>query len=205
MSTVIAISGLPGAGSTTVSKLLAEKLNIQHFSPGRLYKDIATGKLANQDYYKTFKEICDKKGLIIPEQKNKDDSSGALNLWQTEFGKSSELHKAIDELQAKLSEQSNIVFDGKLSLKMIEKANPKVWLTASLKERAERTAERDNLKKENAEEILKKRQEIERKEWLNIYGIDYWEQEKTASLTIDTTNLSPEQTAQKIIEQLQEK
>jgi cytidylate kinase len=199
MKYVIAISGPPGAGSTTTARILSERLNLDYFSPGRLFKDIALGAFEKQNYASVFKEICAKKGLTIPNLVDKDDSHGAMNLWQTDFGKSPKLHEAIDELQSNLSEKGGLVFDGKLSIHMIKKAKPKIWLHCSLEERANRAAKRDNLSKEAALEIVKKRQETERSEWKKIYKKDYFDQEKHADLIIDTTNLSPEEVVEEII------
>ena len=47
---VIAISGLPGSGSTTIAKLLAKNLSLEYFSPGQLFKDIASGKYKEKSY-----------------------------------------------------------------------------------------------------------------------------------------------------------
>ncbi|MFH1290763.1 MAG: (d)CMP kinase [Nanoarchaeota archaeon] len=202
MEHVIAISGPPGAGSTTTARLLSEELGLKFFSPGRLFKDIATGRFNKQSYASLFREICTKRGINMPDFTGVDDSHGAINLWKTEFGKSPQLHEAIDELQIKLGERGGIVLDGKLSIHLIKNAKPKIWLKAFLDERAERAANRDDVSKDKAFEIVKKRQETERAEWKKIYGKDYWEQEKDADIVIDTTNLLPEQVVEQIISKM---
>src|SRR3989344_6862038 len=190
---VIAISGLPGSGSTTASKILAEKLNLNLFSPGKLFKDIASGNFKDKYYSKLFDEICRSKRVEIPVFKSEGDSHGALNLWNTNFGKSKKFHEAIDELQIKLAEQGDIIFDGKLSLHMIKNAFPKIWLTASLEKRAERISEREKLKLKEARKIVEQRQNAERLEWKNIYDVDYWQQESKADIIINTSDLNQEQ------------
>lgn len=195
----IAISGPPGSGSTSTAKILAEKLNLNYFSPGRLYKDIATGKFETQFYANIFKELCAKRNLEIPSFNEKDDSNGAVNLWQTEFGKSPKLHEAIDELQIILSEKGGIVIDGKLSLHMLRKADTKIWMFADLEERAKRTVKRDGIDPEKSVEIVKKRESFERTEWNKIYGFDYLDQESQAHIKIDTTQKTSEQVADEIL------
>lgn len=198
----IAISGLPGAGSTTTAKLLAEKLKIEFFSPGQLFKDIAKGKIEQQKYFPFFKEALKKRDIVLPNFSAENDSEAAKNLWQTEIGKNPHFHEILDELQIKLANLANIIIDGKLSLIKIKNANLKIWLTASLEERAKRTAERDELAYVEALELVKNRQEIEREEWKKIYSIDYFEQEKIADLIIDTTKLSPQEVIEIISDKL---
>lgn len=199
---IISISGPPGAGSTTVAKILAEKLNLDYFSPGRLYKDIARGTFEQQNYAAEFKKICAEKQVMLSQLTEKNDSHGTLNFWQTSLGKDPKFHEAIDDLQVILSQKGNVIFDGKLSIFMIKNANPKIWLNCSLEERAKRAAQRDNISHEEAISIVRKRQETEREEWKKIYGQDSWDQEKEADIVIDTTNISPEEIAEQIISQI---
>ncbi len=196
---VIVISGLPGAGSTTLSKLIAQKLSLDYFSPGRVFKDIAHGKVEQQYYYQNLKELFDKKGIIIPKLKASNESEAALNLWNTELGKSKELHNILDKLQLELAQKGNIVIDGKLSLFMIKNADFKIWLKASQEARIKRSAQRDNIEFEIAREIIPQREQKELEEWTRIYDFDYREQEKIADLVINTSNLSPDEIADKII------
>jgi len=196
---VIAISGLPGSGSSTAARLLSEKLQIDFFSPGQLFKDIATGRFKEQHYSKLFLKICEGKGLVIPDMKFVYDSHGAIEFWSTPLGKSPSFHEAIDKLQIELSQKGNIVIDGKLSLEMIKDARPKIWLKAELTERAKRIAKREGMEEVKAREIVERKQTIERKEWEKIYGVDYWAQENNADIIIDTTSLTPEQVIEKIL------
>lgn len=199
---VIAISGQPGAGSTTTSNILASRLNLRYFSPGRLFKDIAKGTVTDQYYYNLFKEKCDKLKISIPSRALSDDSHATLELWNSSFGKSKSFHKIIDDLQKELAAKGNIVIDGKLSLNMIPRANVKIWLKASLPARALRAAGRDSLIPNEAQQVLASREQAEREEWKKMYGFDYWEQEKQADLVIDTSGKSPEEVVSLILEKL---
>jgi cytidylate kinase len=199
---VVAISGQPGAGSTTVGRVLAEKLGVSYFSPGRLFKDIAEGRVKEQHYYSLFRELCDAQGLEIPDMSATDDSHATNDFWDTPLGRSEELHNILDDLQRKLAEKGDLVLDGKLSLKMVGNADLKVWLKASADERARRSAERDKIPFEEAKRVMLERQAKERKEWFRIYGFDYWDQEKDADLVIDTTSIPPQKIVDRIISAL---
>jgi CMP/dCMP kinase len=200
---VIAISGQPGAGSTTVGKLLAEKLELKYFSPGQLFKDISKGRITQKHYHPLFEKICEQKNLEIPQiDKSEKDSSAAINVWNSSIGENQSFHSVIDELQLKLAEKGNIVIDGKLSLRMIKSANLKIWFKASLEARVKRTSQREKLELEEAKKIVLKKEEKERRGWNKIYGFDYWEQENDADLVIDTSDLKPEEIVDKIISKL---
>lgn len=198
----ILISGKPGAGSTTLAKLLASKLQLDYFSPGQLFKDVALGKVKNQFYYPLFKKMCDAKKLKVPDMNSSDNSNATIDLWKTQFGSSTILHNIIDKLQKVLAKKGDIVIDGKLSLFIIKSADLKVWLNADTKARAARTSFRDNLSKDTAIEIIKEREKNERATWKKIYGLDYFSQETLADLVIDTSKLSPEQVLERILAKL---
>lgn len=198
----VLISGPPGAGTTTASKLVAARLKIGYFSPGQLFKDIALGKIKSQFYYPLFKKMCDAAGLKIPEMKSSNNSLAAADLWKTDFGKNPVTHKLIDKMQALLAEDGNIVIDGKLALFIIKKADLKVWLKADIRTRAKRTSRRDGLKQDFAEKVIKDREDEERENWKKIYGLDYFTQENLADLVIDTSHLTPEKVTEEILANL---
>ena len=200
--TVIAISGLPGAGSSATAKALAARLNLHFFSAGQLFKDISTGKVKERNYYPLLKELCDKENLVIPEFNYANDSLGTISLWDTEFGKSHKLHHLIDSLQKELGKKGNIVAEGKLAITMVENANFRIWLKASLDARAKRSAHRDSLDIDSAKEILTKRLEKEQRELKRIYNFDYLEQEHKANIIINTEDISVDKIVERIVKSI---
>lgn len=168
---VICVSGQPGCGTSTVAKLLAQKLKLKYFSPGQYFKS----------------------------QSKEKETLAAVNVWRTQRGASKGFHEDIDGLQRALAEEGNIVIDGKLSIRMIKNADLKVWLKASTKKRTERIMKRDSIGYEEASAQLIEKETLERDSWKRIYGFDYFEQEKEANFVLDVSDLNPEQTADKII------
>lgn len=195
----IAISGMPGAGSSTVGKLLANELSMHHFSPGQLFKDISKGTVKEQHYYKLFKHLCDLKGLNIPEMSVKEDSKAVVSLWDSEFGRSKSFHEVLDRLQLELAKRKRIVIDGKLSLRMIPDADIKIWIRAELEERAKRIAEREKISVDEAKKNIVERESREREEWKRIYGFDYFDQEEDADIIVDSSTMSPQSIVEVIL------
>lgn len=191
----ITISGTPGAGDTTTTEKLAEKLG---------YKEISIGEIQ--------KKIAKKQGKT-PEE-----------LWEKQEKNPEELKKfnqKLDKKQKKIAEkQNNIIINGKLSAHHIPNADLKIFLDADIEERAKRALMRKKQgRKEFAETIdkgkkykqpkkeklrekiqeIKKRQNKETQHWEKLYGFNYIKDKDSYDLIIDTTNKKPNKVV-KIIE-----
>ena len=175
---VIAISGLPCVGTTTVGKLVARKLGLGFFSPGAYFKQ----------HFRAEKEI--------------DRALGFLRTG----GSEKEFHVKLDKMQLDVAKAGDVVIAGKLSIYILKDlADLKVWLKADLNTRVKRLCERDELAIKEAKSKLKERESLERELWKSIYGIDYVEQESMADVVIDTSKKTPAQVAAQIIRNLKSK
>ncbi len=174
---VIAVSGPPSAGSSTIAMGLAKKLKLKFFAPG----------LIEKKHGKSYKQ-----------------SEAALKGWQTRTVKSKKFHQNLDKLQIEIAKKGGVVICGKLSIHFLKGiADFTIWLDVPLKVRAKRAVERDKIPLKEAMAKISERERIERKEWKRIYGFDYFDQKKQADIVFDSSGLAPEQTVNKIFKLIQ--
>lgn len=171
---IITISGKAGSGKSTIAKLLSEKLNLKHYSIGDLMRAMAA-----------------EKGLSL-----------------LEFNKLAEKDSSIDfELDNKLKElgktKDNFVVDGRLASFFVPNAQVKVFLDADDEVRAQRILNDKRLheKSKSLKEMIaniKKREESEKKRYQKYYGVSYMDK-KLYNYAIDTSNMAPNEVADKIM------
>ena len=112
---IITISGLHGTGKSTIAKLIAEKLKIQYYSTGQIFRVLA---LETNMTLEEFTEYV---------EENPD------------------IDKKLDSKIIEIAQKGNIVIDSQLSgyiLKTI--ADFKILLTCTLETRVKRMSERDS-------------------------------------------------------------
>ena len=175
---VIVISGQSTCGSTTTGNILAKKLGVNFFSVGRKYKEIAK------------------------EKTNEKETKAVAKFFSTKDGSKKSLHKMLDEMQVELAKRGNIVIDSKLGIRMIKNADLKVYLKAKRSVRIKRVAKRDHIPIEDARKILLKKDELEEKNFYKLYGFHPSEQEKEADIIIDTSDKTPEEITNIILNEL---
>jgi len=139
---IITISGPPGSGKSTLSKLLSARLGMELVSMGDIFRKCAEERCMGLSEF----------GLLA--KCNRD------------------IDREIDEMQKKIArERDNIILEGRLSGFLVD-ANLKVWLKAPLEMRAERIARRESKSAEKAMAETKEREQCERDRYLNYYDID---------------------------------
>ncbi|MBU4140227.1 MAG: AAA family ATPase [Euryarchaeota archaeon] len=138
----ITISGPPGSGKSTLSKMLSSKLGLELISMGDIFRKLASDRCMSLDEFGTLAKCND------------------------------EIDRKLDEEQKKVAkEKDNIILEGRLSGFLVE-ADLKVWLKAPLEIRAERIAKRENKSVSSAIKETSEREECERVRYLNYYDID---------------------------------
>lgn len=169
----ITLTGNLGSGKTSVCKEL-EKMG---------YKIISTGNI--------FREIAEEKGISVIELNElaKKDRS---------------IDDLIDTRSTKLGKElDNVVFDSRMAWNFVENSF-KVFMLVDTKESAKRVFSGEARQSENynnEEEVysgLKKRANLERNRYKELYNVDYYDA-SNYNLIIESTDASPKQIAEEII------
>ena len=139
---IITISGPPGSGKSTLSKIISAKLGMELISMGDIFRKCAEDRCMCLAEYGMLAKSCD------------------------------DIDREIDDMQKKIArEKDNIVLEGRLSGFLVD-ADLKVWLKAPLEIRAERIASRENKSVSEAMAETSEREECERERYINYYNID---------------------------------
>lgn len=139
---LLTISGLPGSGTTTVSRILAERHGLEMISAGELFRSLA------KEY-----------GMTLAEFGELAESDDSIDL-------------KIDERQREIaSTRDNVILEGRLAGHMAGKAL-KVWIKAPVEVRVNRIAGRESGPFEEKLEETKEREASEATRYSTIYGID---------------------------------
>jgi CMP/dCMP kinase len=174
---IIAISGLPGSGKSTLAKMVAEKLKLKYFSIGSLMREIATKNNLSL--------------LELSAHAEKDKRIDAM----------------LDNAQADLAiKEDNYVLDSRLGYHFLKRAF-KVFVKVSDDEaarrvfEAKRPEEKENTSVEETLKSLQTRHQSEVLRYKKHYGLNPFD-ESNYDCVIDTTGLSAEEAASRLIEKI---
>mgnify|MGYP001582568055 FL=1 len=175
---IITISGFPGSGKSTVAKILEKKLGLKRYYMGGLRREAAR-----------------KKGITLEELNKLGETDPSTD-------------KIVDDLLFKLGKtEDNFIAEGRTAFYFIPNSI-KFFLDIDLKEGARRTFEEKKKGSDRNEtitktveeelELHKERIENDRRRYKKYYGFDCYDTSKY-DFVIDTTNLSPEEVAEKMM------
>lgn len=148
---VVAIDGPAGSGKGTVTKLIAEKLNLIYIDSGATYRCVALAairngiKLEEQDKIielaKTLDIIFDTNGHTYLNGEDVSDliRSKEVTAIVSQVSSIVEVRSLMVDLQRKMSEGRNVIMEGRdITTVVFPNADFKFYLDASVEERANR-------------------------------------------------------------------
>ena len=202
---VITVDGPAGSGKSTVAKLLAQKLSLDHLDSGKIYRTIAylSLQMSLEDALVEVRKAkfnSDKvffNGKDISQEIRKDD----VGKKASEISRNPKVREVANEIQRQIAQSSKkgIVVDGRdAGTVVFPNANVKFFITASAAERARRKMkelEELGIKKsfdEVLKDILERDRQDKEREIAPLKIPD-------GAVVIDTTDLSPDQVVEKML------
>ncbi len=213
---IVAVDGPAGSGKGTLTKLVADKLNLQYIDTGAMYRCIALKMLEEgiclEDTDK-IKEILD--GIEIDLQGPKVILNGrdvSKEIRTVEVANFTSPVSTIDfvrtkmvELQRGLGKEKDIIMEGRdIGTVVFPNADVKIYLDASAEERAKRRVKQneENGIASNYEQILK---DIIERDTRDMSRPNSPLKKAEDAVVVDTTDAECEVNAQKIIDVIKSK
>lgn len=220
MSFIVGIDGPAGSGKGTVTKAISNKLGLINIDTGSTYRCVALEtlnrgisienkeaiiKVANEIDIKIEPKADGDRIYLNGKDVTKEIRSKEVTKIVSPVSSIVEVRLKMVEVQRKLAEGKDIIMEGRdICTYVFPNADVKIYLDASLEERAKRRFEENQEKgiDMNYEEVLesiKSRDDNDKNKEIGSLKL------APDSIVIDTTNLSIEEVVEKIIGIIEEK
>ncbi len=160
---LITLSGLPGSGTSTVARLVAAELGVDHLDGGTVFRTVAA-----------------EQGLSLAEYAARAEHDEAID-------------RALDDRLTERARTGDVLLESRLAgwlATRAELAALRVWIACDEVERARRVADRDAHDAVEALEHNRIREKSERARYLGYYDIDLTDL-SIYDLVLDSTDVGP--------------
>jgi len=168
---LITISGLPGSGKTTVARLVAEELGLEHVYAGDIFRRQAA-----------------EHGMTLEAYARRAENDHAID-------------RALDAIMRERAARGHAVLEGRLAAFMADEARQpalKVFLNAPEPVRVERIRAREGGATEERLQETQAREASDARRYQQIYGVDYHDQARY-DVVLTTDGRTPEELAREIV------
>ena len=214
MSNIITIDGPAGSGKSTVSRLLAKRLNAVYLDTGAMYRAVALAakrRVIRLDNGGALKNLCSSLDLFFDSSvdpprlflDNEDVTlairSPEMDMAASDVSSVKEVREAMTGLQRKMAERSDVVAEGRdMGSVVFPLARHKFFITASAMARTERRynerlARGESVSRDFVDSELRKRDHQDQGRVLAPL------RPAEDAIIIDTTDLSIGQVLEKIL------
>lgn len=215
MSFVVAIDGPAGSGKGTITKLVAQKMNLVNIDTGAMYRCVALKAIREQVDSTKIEEVeklvenisieIKRKGenqivFLDGEDVSKEIRTPEVDACVAKFAALACVRNKMTPLQRKMGEKENIIMEGRdIGTAVFPDADVKIYLDASIEERANRRYKQDiekgiKISYEEVLESIKQRHKLETEREIAPL------RQAEDAVYIDSTSMSIEEVVEKIVE-----
>ena len=212
----VAVDGPAGSGKSTITKMVAKSLGFNYVDTGAMYRALTYNFLSNnlsELNEKRIKELLSKVQFRVEyvdgvqyvyvndEEVSDKIRTAEVSKYTSLFAKSPAVREFLIDTQRNLAGSNNIIMDGRdIASVVLPNADVKIFLTASVEERARRRVldfERQGIENVDFEKV---KEDIKARDWQDENrDIAPLVQVESATL-IDTTSLTIEEVVVKMTE-----
>ncbi len=211
---IIAIDGPAGAGKSTIAKLIAKQLNLVYIDTGAMYRAVGLKAKRNNIACSEQKKIEEMLKNTEVELKNEDGATAVyldgenvskeirlpeISRMASDISAVPVVRYAMVEMQRAMAKKTDTILDGRdIGTFVLPNADVKIFLTASVDERAERRykeliARGENVKKEEV------RSDIEKRDYNDSHRALAPLKKADDATEVDTTGMTIDEVCEKII------
>lgn len=212
----IAIDGPSGAGKSTMAKIISKKLGILYLDTGSMYRAVALKAIRQGIDTRDRERVA----ALMPDIRidisyvdgsqrvflDGEDITGSIRTNDVSMGASNvsafpEVRERLVELQRKIAENTGVIMDGRdIGTHVLPNADVKVFLTASVEERARRRFEElkeKGLLDKSLDELI---EEIKTRDYNDSTRQHSPLRQAEDAILLDTSHLNIDQAVQRILE-----
>lgn len=168
---LVTLSGLPGSGTSTVARLAAALLGVDHLDGGTVFRALAS-----------------ERGLSLAEFAAVAEGDDAID-------------RALDDRLAARAAAGDVLLESRLAGWLVTRAGldaVRIWIDCDERERAARVGARDGLDPEHALRTNQEREASERTRYRTYYGIDLADR-SVYDLVLDSTDTGPDELVRAVV------
>lgn len=220
MGFIVAVDGPAGSGKGTVTKMVAEKMNLISIDTGAMYRCVTLdciNKNIKYDEIEKIKKILENINIELKRENGKQlvflNEENVTNKIRTtevdvqvaKFAAIKEVRDKVTPMQRKMGEKDNIIMEGRdIGTVVFPDADVKIFLDCSVEERAQRRYKQDLEKGiqttyEEVLESIKQRHKLETEREIAPFV------QAPDAIYIDSTKMTIEEVVNRIIEIIKEK
>ena len=219
MGFIVAVDGTAGSGKGTITKIIADKLNLISIDTGAMYRCVALECInKNIDYteIEKIKEVLKEINIELKKENNsqvvilngkdvtREIRTPEVDNVVAKFAAIKEVRDKMTPIQRKMGQDANIIMEGRdIGTVVFPNADVKVFLDCSVEERARRYNQ--DLEKgiettyEEVLESIKERHKLETERKIAPLV------QATDAVYIDSTNMTIDEEAEAVIKIIEEK